>query len=48
MRLALVLVLHLLHLRLALDFGFESGLSVGVDRLLREIVSSAAGYRGCG
>lgn len=48
LRLALVLVLHLLHLRLALDFGFESGLSVGVDRLLREIVSSAAGYRGYG
>lgn len=48
MRFALVLVLHLLHLRLALDLGFESGLSVGVDRLLREIVSSAAGYRGCG
>lgn len=46
LRLALVLILHLLHLGLALDFGFESGLSVGVDRLLREIVCSAASYRG--
>lgn len=43
---ALMLVLHLLHLGLALDFGFKSGLSVGVDRLLGEIVGSAAGYGG--
>lgn len=48
MRFALVLILHLLQLGLALDFGFESGLSVGVDRLLCEIVCSAASYRGVG
>jgi hypothetical protein len=42
-RLSLVLLFHLLHLGFALEFSFESGLSVGVDRLLRKVVCSATG-----
>lgn len=43
--LALVFLFHRLHLGLALDLGVESRLAIGVDRLLREVVGSAAGWR---
>lgn len=45
-RLALVLLFHQFHLGFALEFRFESGLSVGIDGLLREVVGSATGLRG--
>lgn len=44
-RLALVLLFHQFHLGFALEFCFESGLSVGIDGLLREVVGSATGLR---
>lgn len=43
-----MLIFHGLHLSLALHFGFEARLTVGVDRLFGKIVSSAAGCVGYG
>lgn len=45
--LASMLFLHQLHLGLVLDLGLESGLSVGVDGLLCEVVRSAASWWMC-
>jgi hypothetical protein len=45
-RLSCVLSFHCFQLSFAGDFGFEAGLSVGIDGLFGKVVGAAAGWRG--